>query len=306
MVEALVERKVGADSPPLLTVAMPIFNAGHHLRLAVLSIVHQSFNDWELLIFDDGSTDNAVQSLGDINDPRIQIINDGLNKGLAARLNEAIDMARGQYFARMDQDDVSYPERFAKQLALLQGNPALDVVAASAITISDENDMTGLLPCPVSHEAICVRPWQGFCFAHPTWMGKTAWFRKFRYAIPGPYFCEDQELLLRSYSESIFGATAEILFAYRVRETRNLPRVLKTRWTFFQIQKRHFIHAGQPTYAVLSGIVYLALISRDLWWEFRQKILASKRDVSIALKAEGSDWQKVLDGILGAGRDAAH
>ncbi len=306
MVEALMEKKVGADSPPLLTVAMPIFNAGHHLRLAVLSIVHQSFNDWELLIFDDGSADNAVQSLGDINDPRIRIINDGLNKGLAARLNEAIDMARGQYFARMDQDDVSYPERFTKQLALLQSNSALDVVAASAITISDDNEMTGLLPCPVSHEVICARPWQGFCFAHPTWMGRTAWFRKFRYAIPGPYFCEDQELLLRNYNESQFGATAEILFAYRVRETRNLPRVLKTRWTFFQIQKRHFIHAGQPTYAVLSGLAYLALISRDLWWEFRQKILSSKRDLSIALKAERSDWQKVLDGILETGRDAAY
>lgn len=301
-----MERKVGADSPPLLTVAMPIFNAGHHLRLAVLSIVHQSFNDWELLIFDDGSTDNAVQFLDDINDPRIRIINDGLNKGLAARLNEAIDMARGQYISRMDQDDVSYPERFAKQLATLQGNSALDVVATSAITISDENEMTGLLPCPVSHEAICARPWQGICFAHPTWMGKTAWFRKFRYAIPGPYFCEDQELLLRSYSESRFGATAEILFAYRVRETRNLPRVLKTRWTFFQIQKHHFVHARQPTYAVLSGLVYLALISRDLWWELRQKILVSKRDLSIALKAERSDWQKVLDGILETGRDATH
>lgn len=285
---------------------MPIFNAGHHLRLAVLSIVQQSFNDWELLIFDDGSTDNAVQSLGDINDSRVQIINDGLNKGLAARLNEAIDMARGQYFARMDQDDVSYPERFNKQLALLQGDSAPDVVAASAITISDDNRMTGLLPCPVSYEAICARPWQGFCFAHPTWMGKIAWFRKFRYAIPGPYFCEDQELLLRSYSESRFGATAEILFAYRVRETRNLRRVLKTRWTYFQIQRRHFVHAGQLRYAVLSGLVYLALISRDLWWDFCQKIHSSKRDLSIALKAEESDWKKVLDTILETERDPGH
>lgn len=305
MDDALMEKKVGVDSPPLLTVAMPIFNAGHHLRLAVLSIVHQSFQDWELIICDDGSTDNAVQSLDDINDPRIRIINDGLNKGLAARLNEAIDMARGHYFARMDQDDVSYPERFARQLVTLQGNSALDVVAASAITISDENEMTGLLPCPVSHEAICARPWQGFCFAHPTWMGKTAWFRKFRYAIPGPYFCEDQELLLRSYSKSRFGATEEILFAYRVRETRNLSRVLKTRWTFFQIQTHHFIQAGQITYAVLSGFVYLALITRDFWWEFREKILSSKRDRSIDSTKEHSEWQKTLGGILEADRDAA-
>lgn len=292
-----------ATASPLLTVAMPIFNAGHHLRLAVLSIVCQSFGDWELLLIDDGSTDNAVQSLSDIQDPRIRVIRDGLNKGLAARLNEAIDMARGRYFARMDQDDVSYPERFARQLALLQGNPALDVVAASAITISDENEMTGLLPCPVSHEAICARPWQGFCFAHPIWMGNTAWFRKFKYTIPGPYFCEDQELLLRSYGESRFGSVAETLFAYRVREIRNLPRVLKTRGTFFQIQARHFMRAGRPMYAVLSGLVYLALIARDFWWELRHKVLAQKRGPLIAAMSERTEWERVRSAIHDLGRN---
>lgn len=295
-----------ATASPLLTVAMPIFNAGHHLRLAVLSIVCQSFGDWELLLIDDGSTDNAVQSLSDIQDPRIRIIRDGLNKGLAARLNEAIDMARGRYFARMDQDDVSYPERFARQLALLQGNPALDVVASSAITISDENEMTGLLPCPVSHEAICARPWQGFCFAHPIWMGNTAWFRKFKYAIPGPYFCEDQELLLRSYGESRFGSVAETLFAYRVREIRNLPRVLKTRWTFFQIQAHHFMRARRPMYAVLSGLVYLALISRDFWWEFRPKVLAKKRGPLLAAATERTEWERVRGAIHDVGRNPAY
>jgi glycosyltransferase involved in cell wall biosynthesis len=298
VVEASMERELGSDSPPLLTVAMPIFNAGHHLRLAVLSIINQSFKDWELLIFDDGSTDNALQSLSDVNDSRIRIINDGLNKGLAARLNEAIDVTRGQYFARMDQDDVSYPERFAKQLALLRSNSALDVVASSAITISDENEMTGLLPCPVSHEVICARPWQGFCFAHPTWMGKIAWFRKFRYAIPGPYFCEDQELLLRSYRESKFGAIAEILFAYRVREIRNLSRVLKTRRTFLMIQLRFFMSARQLPFVFLSVLTFLALAARDMWWGISYKIFSSKYNLSFAIDAEKSVWQDVLHGTL--------
>jgi glycosyltransferase involved in cell wall biosynthesis len=294
LVEVSIEGKAGADTPPLLTVGMPIFNAGHHLRLAVLSIINQSFTDWELLICDDGSTDNALESIGDLNDFRIRIINDGLNKGLAERLNETIDVGRGKYFARMDQDDVSYPERFARQLAKLQDNSDLDVVATSAITISDENEITGYLPCPVSHESICAKPWQGFCFAHPTWMGKKAWFLKFKYAIPGPFFCEDQELLLRSYCKSKFAATSEILFAYRVRERRNLLRVLKTRWTFFMIQMSHFMRAGQLSYVVLSGLTCLALVLRDMWWELRQKVLPPKRDLSFALNEEGLVWQKVL------------
>lgn len=289
----MTENSIGVETPPLLTVAMPIFNAGHHLRLAVLSIINQSFKDWELLIFDDGSTDNSVQSLADIDDPRIHIFNDGLNKGLAARLNEAIDMARSQYFARMDQDDVSYPERFSKQLALLHSNSELDVVAASAITISDDNEMTGLLPCPVSHEAICARPWQGFCFAHPTWMGKTVWFRKFKYKIPGPYFCEDQELLLRSYRESKFGSTKESLFAYRIRDTKNLSRTLKTRWTFFQIQVHYFTQSRQFLYVIPSSIVYLILIIRDLWWELRLKIFSLERKKKITPTKEWFEWQKM-------------
>ncbi len=293
-----MEKKFDADSPPLLTVAMPIFNAGYHLRLAVLSIINQSFEDWELLIFDDGSTDNALQTIDDIKDSRIRIINDGLNKGLAVRLNQAIDYTRSKYFARMDQDDVSYPERFAKQLELLHSDSDLDVVATSAITISDENEMTALLPCPVSHEMICARPWLGFCFPHPTWMGKTAWFKKFKYATPGPYFCEDQELLLRSYRESRFGAVAQILFAYRVKKKRNLPRVLKTRWIFFMIQLRHFVPLGELKAITLSGFACLILITRDLWWELRVKINPSRIERSDVFKTKKSDWQKILTRIL--------
>jgi glycosyltransferase involved in cell wall biosynthesis len=89
---------------PLATVAMPVFNAGRFLRPAVLSIIRQTLTDWELLIIDDGSTDGAVDSIADIDEPRIIIVRDGENKGLAARLNEAADRARGKYFARMDQD----------------------------------------------------------------------------------------------------------------------------------------------------------------------------------------------------------
>ena len=278
---------------PLITIAMPIFNAGCYLRSAVLSIVNQTFSDWELLIIDDGSTDNALQSINDIKDSRICVLRDGLNKGLAVRLNEAIGIARGRYFARMDQDDVSYPDRFAKQLKLLQNDQSLDVVAASAITISDGIEVTGLLPCPISHEKICARPWQGFCFAHPTWLGKTEWFRKFKYAIPGPYFCEDQELLLRSYNESKFGGTKEILFAYRVRAVRNLKRVLKTRWTLFVIQVRFFICSSKFTFVVLSALVFFALIMRDLWWHCRQEIKFLRRLPLIIDTKTRRKWEKI-------------
>lgn len=283
-----------ADSGPLLTVAMPVYNAGVDLRLAVLSIIQQTFEEWELLIFDDGSTDKAFEGLADIEDARIRVIRDGLNKGLAARLNEAIDLARGSFFARMDQDDFSYPERLARQLALLRADPRLDVVSVCAITIADDDEATGLLPCPVTHEEICAQPWQGFCFPHPTWMGRIGWFRKHRYATPGPFFCEDQELLLRAYDQSRFGCVDEILFAYRVRGRNNWRRVVRTRWTLFKLQYRHFMLMKKVHYAGLALLVFGALLARDAVRGMREYFgysfqYTQKIDTSLSTR-----WNEVL------------
>lgn len=293
MSELSVVKQVGTDARPLLSVAMPVFNAGKYLRLAVLSVVAQSFQDWELLIIDDGSTDGALQDIADIDDRRVRVLRDGLNKGLAARLNEAIDLAHGQYLARMDQDDFSYPDRFASQIEILRNHPDLDVVSVRAVTISDDNEVIGVLPCPLTHEEICARPWQGFCFPHPAWMGRVEWFRRHRYAVPGPYFCEDQELLLRTYRVSRFGAVDKILFAYRIRGKHNWRRVAKTRWTFFWIQFHHFIGLKQYRYAFLAILVLAALASRDLVKMLKQGFGLSPYSV-VNNPMLSAEWQGML------------
>jgi glycosyltransferase involved in cell wall biosynthesis len=277
---------------PLVTVAMPIYNAGAYLRMAVLSIVQQTESNWELLIIDDGSTDNALDSIRDIDDQRIRIIRDGANKGLAARLNEAIDLARGKYFARMDQDDVSYPVRFARQLKALQDDLALDLTATRAIQIDEGNRAVGVFPSALSHEAICVHPWKGFYFPHPTWMGKTEWFRKYHYKIPGPYFCEDQELLLRSYSESRFATVNEILFAYRTRSEINWRKVLRTRKAVWRVQLRQFRMARQWNNIILASMVVAGRIAYDL---VKISIPASCRPKQVRLEENLTrQWEDVL------------
>lgn len=291
-----------SESQPLLTVAMPVYNAGQHLRLAVLSVLHQSETNWELLIIDDGSTDHALNTLSEIADPRIRIMHDGSNRGLAQRLNEAIDLARGKYFARMDQDDVSYPERFTRQLKALQDNPALDLVATRAILIDEHNRGIGVFPAAVVHEEICAKPWRGFYFPHPTWMGKTEWFRQYRYRIPGPYLCEDQELLLRSYRDSRFATVDEVLFAYRIRDRVSLRKLFRTRSSVLSMQMLHFRARRQWRYIVYSLAIFAVRLSGDIAKYFSRKI--SKAPVPVLPAQQSGQWQAVLNKTLQQGMAA--
>src|SRR3954447_2265523 len=99
------------SSAPLVSVGMPVFNVEKTILEAVESIRCQTFTDWELLVIDNGSTDGTRELLAGISDPRVRVITHDENVGLGQRLNEAVAQARGEYFARLDGDDISYPER---------------------------------------------------------------------------------------------------------------------------------------------------------------------------------------------------
>jgi len=292
---------------PLITVAMPVYNAGNYLRPAVMSILAQTYPNWELLVIDDKSTDRSLESIADISDTRIRILSDGFNKGLAARLNQAIDQARGQFLARMDQDDISYPERFAKQLALLASAPELDLVAVRAIRISEENEVLDFFPSPLTHAEICARPWQGFYFPHSTWMGRIEWFRKYRYRVPQPYFCEDQELLLRSYCESKFASVPEVQFAYRVHATINLKKLLRTHWAVFKLQFLHFQAKHEFQFVLFALGVFLSRIVIDLTKLIKQYIaLKAKIKISnIELQSEARQWDQLKIRFFSAETDTS-
>jgi UDP-glucose 4-epimerase len=290
-------------STPLVTVAMPIYNAGKYLRMAVRSIQLQTFENWELLIIDDGSTDNAVADIADLVDPRIRILRDGHNRGLAARLNEAIDQARSVFFARMDQDDVAYPERLARQVALLEQESTLDLTATRAILIDENDAAIGVFPYAGRHHSIVAWPWRGFHFPHPTWMGRLAWFRKHRYARPAPYFCEDQELLLRTYPNSHFGIVDDVLFAYRVRYRFNPVKQFKTRKALWQIQCSQFRARKQWRYLMLSTAVMAARVSADGLRQLTWHLGTGRRAVPLPSEL-ATRWQAVRALVNTAPSDA--
>ena len=250
---------------PLITVAMPVYNAGKFLRTSVMSIINQTYPHWELIIIDDGSDDNSIQSLNDVDDARIKIIQDGLNKGLAQRLNEIIDMANGDFIARMDHDDISYPERFLLQLKLFFDNTSLDLVAGRAIRISENNKPLGYLPFFSKTSLAASKPWLSIYMPHPTWMARAAWFKKHRYANPAPYLCEDQELLLRSYESSQFSLTNQVILAYRVRDSVPVKKILKVSWSLFKVQSLFFYHKRSYLYLLLSFLSFVLRLFKGLF-----------------------------------------
>lgn len=261
--DTLVTAASSTGTNPLVSIALPAFNAEKTIGDALASILLQTFENWELLLIDDGSKDRTLDIVKCFSDPRIRVFADGMNKGLPTRLNEAVDLASGKYFARMDNDDISFPERLQKQVDHLEAHPEIDLLGTKALAFVSPGNATGFFPFRQTHEAICSRPWNGFYLPHPTWMGKTAWFRKYRYRLVDR--AEDQDLLLRSYSESCFECLPEVLFAYRLRDKVSLRINRTARKSLLSSQLHQFSGRSQWLYWMLSIMAYTAKSSSDSW-----------------------------------------
>jgi glycosyltransferase involved in cell wall biosynthesis len=108
---------------PTVTVLMPVYNTAAYLREAVESILNQTYRDFELLVINDGSTDESPALLESFSDPRIRIVHNPVNSGLIATLNRGMELAQGKYIVRMDSDDISLPERVEKQVQYMESHP---------------------------------------------------------------------------------------------------------------------------------------------------------------------------------------
>lgn len=242
-------------SIPRVTVGLAVFNGGHLLEAAVQSILDQSLQDWQLLLIDDGSTDGCIDHLKCLNDPRVIVLRDGLNLGHASRLNQAIQMTKSKYFARMDQDDVCHSDRFARQVEFLESHPNVDLLATKCLAMDELGNVIKEIPSSINHNEICRYPWRGFYMPHPSWMGKIEWFRRYRYKYPAPYCCEDQELLLRAHRTSIYHTLDNINMYYRVKSEVNLKKELKTTWALYLVKVSYFAKRGEVVSLLLSSFV---------------------------------------------------
>ena len=218
-------------SVPKLTIGLPVYNKAPFLALALRSIFAQTFRDWELIVVDDGSTDESLSMLQALSDPRVTLLADGKNRGLAVRLNQITRMARGAYLARMDADDLMHPRRLELQLAFLEGRADIDLIGCGLLVLDRNLQPAGVRQYPFAHEDICADTLRDFRFAHPTIMGRTKWFREHPYN-EGSRHCEDWQLWAATCKQNHFANLAEPLYFYREYDSYSLAKYLARKGTF--------------------------------------------------------------------------
>ena len=285
----------------MVTIGMPIRNCEATLAQTIRSLQLQTFRDWNLIMIDDGSTDRTVEVAGRFSDERITILVDGMHRGLPARLNQIISLTNSPYFARMDADDIAYPQRLERQIQYLEKHPEIDLIGCSMVVFGHEGRILGKRTVPNNHADICKFPHSGIYIGHPTFVGKLGWFRRFQYR-ESAIRCEDQDLLLRSYRFSQFGNIPEILLGYR-EETINLRKILTSRWYVGIAVAREFCERREYGIAIWALLVQASKAAVDLiavTSGLQHRLLRHRARRTSS--SERSDWEEVWETVTG--RDA--
>lgn len=204
---------------PKISVIMPIYNGEKYLNEAILSVLGQTYADFELIAIDDGSNDTSLEILKNFQkkDQRIKLISRE-NQGLVKSLNEGIKIANGEYIARMDADDVSMSERFEKQMAFLENNKDIVLCGTWAKKMDANEGEIGEYSTPITDKEIKKNILFHNPFIHPTVMIRKSVFAKV--GLYNEYFkhIEDYELWTRIVPRFKTGNLQEFLLKYRITD----------------------------------------------------------------------------------------
>ena len=200
---------------PRVTVLMPVYNASRYLDASLRSVLTQDYDNFEVVIVNDFSTDRSAELVQSFSDRRIRLINNKRNLGVAASLNKGLATAEGTYILRMDADDISLPGRIRKQVEFMEANPEVGISGTWVETIGEQAGYhwkyeTNPKKIPSVLFFYC-------CLAHPSVIMRKALldFHGLKYSEVHPH-AEDWELWIRSSFCFPIANLPEILLQYRI------------------------------------------------------------------------------------------
>lgn len=266
-----------SEKIPLISVLMGVYNCAATVEEAVQSIANQSIADWEFIICDDGSSDDTwevVQKLAE-QEPRIVLIHNEKNVGLAPTLNHCLRYARGTYTARMDGDDICAPDRFEKELAVLTADPACAVVSCAMLSY-DENGVYGQSNYPEKPDKIDFFRMSPFCHAG-CMMRKTVLLELGGYnESDAVRRFEDYDLWYRLYKDGYYGRNLPEPL-YSMRDDRNAYKRRKMKYRLNSCKLRMQIYRDfKPGIRYLPGVfmpVIKGLLPEKLYTYLRRRKL---------------------------------
>lgn len=181
-----------------ISIGIPFYNAEEFLSDAIKSVLMQSFQEWELILLDDGSTDSSLKIANYYAkiDRRIRVISDGMNKRLPYRLNQLIKLSKYDYIARMDADDLIHPDRLKIQLEFLENNEEYDLVSTSLVSINKKNQVKGIRALDFIYTDFSQVK-RHYPIVHASILARKKWYERNQYNINLPR-SEDFELWCRA------------------------------------------------------------------------------------------------------------
>jgi glycosyltransferase involved in cell wall biosynthesis len=225
-----MDKDINTIQVPLVSIIMPVFNAGHYIEEAISSVLNQSLTNFELLIYDDASTDHTYSIIRTFSDERIIYEKMPENVGYVFLRNMGIANARGKYIAWMDADDVSMPTRFEEQVYFMESHPFIGICGTWYEFFGDKS---GIVECPVSFDEIKYSLFFGTPFGNPSVMMKKELIDKHGLRYDDEcYATEDYDMFERASFCFELANIPKVLLKYRKHDTQ----VTNTSW-----QQQYFV-----------------------------------------------------------------
>lgn len=216
-----------ASRAPKISVIMSVFNGLPYLKEAIQSILSQTYKNFEFIIVDDASTDDSWEYLTSLKNQRIKLIKNKKNLGLAVSLNKALKIAKGEFIARMDADDISLPKRFEKQIEFLEKNPEISLCGTWADLIDSRGHKIGEKRYPTDPKRVKEAITWYTAVIHPTYMGTPNFFKELGGYRNDFDFAEDYDLLSRAKNRFKIANIPQKLLLWRLQDARRSRAVMQ-------------------------------------------------------------------------------
>ncbi len=301
---------------PKVSVIMAVYNGERYVRQAIDSILAQTFDDFELVLVDDGSTDDTAEILDSYDDSRIVKVKNPQNIGLTRSLNRGIDAARGELLARQDGDDASLPERLVEQVGFMEAHPAVGLVGSGSRWINGQDEPIRDWRPPTDPAEIQQRLLASIPFLHGTFMFRRACLED----IGGGYdegmsVAQDCDLLLRISERWDLANLPDVLYVHRRHQNTVTARRGEEQQQYLfrarqaAIQRRlaygwgrlRIVKTALPDWVSSADRRWLA--RRYVWWsagsrELNRKIAAQFLLIALLLDTTTPEIWSYANGIL--------